>query len=354
MSSADPCVAALATATPQFEVPQSDARAFARGFFAADFPHIDRLLTAFDNTGIAKRHMARPIGWYAEPHRFVEKNAVYVETALELSQSAATAALERSGVDPSEIGSVVLVSSTGVATPSLDSTLVPKLGLSPAVRRVPIWGLGCAGGAAGLARTAELVRGTGKPALLIAVEVCSTTFVHGDRSKSNLIATALFGDGAAAAVVVPETRAGCPQVVGSHSRLLEDSADVMGWIVHDEGLQVRFAKSIPQIVRDVVPQFLTDLIAAQGLQRSDVEQFVLHPGGAKVLEAYARALEVEPEALAHSHAVISEFGNMSSPTVLFVLDRFMRAGVPSGSWGTAIGLGPGFSAEGVLLRWSES
>jgi alkylresorcinol/alkylpyrone synthase len=345
----DPRVLAVATALPPHRVPQSAARAFARGFFARDVPAIDRLLPAFDNTGIEERRLACPIDWYEEPHTFVEKNAIYRRVALELSTEAATRALEASRIDPSTLGAVVFVSTTGIATPSLDSFLIQRLDVPRSVARVPIWGLGCAGGAAGLARAAELSRGTGRPVLLVSVEVCSTTFVHGDRSKSNLIATALFGDGAAAVVVGPGTEG--LALRSGHSHLLDDSEDVMGWELTDEGLKVRFARSIPAVVGSIVPGFVAAVAAEADLPTDAIGQFVVHPGGAKVLHAYEDALQVERSALDDAWAVLQAHGNMSGPTVLFVLERFLRRVPPTGAPGLLLGLGPGFSAEGVLFSW---
>jgi alkylresorcinol/alkylpyrone synthase len=241
----------------------------------------------------------------------------------------------------------VFVSSTGIATPSLDATLVQQLELPRTIVRVPLWGLGCAGGAAGLARAAALCRGLGQPVLLVAVEVCSATFVAADLSKSNLIATALFGDGAAAAVIAPHGDG--PELLGGYARLLDDSQDVMGWNVRDDGLQVRFARSIPQIVRELAPSFVREAAAAVGVSSDAIEHFVLHPGGAKVLEAYAAALALPPDRLAVSREVLRMYGNMSSPTALFVLDAFVRAPHRAGL-GIVIGLGPGFCAESVVLR----
>ena len=342
-------VRAVATAVPEHRLSQTEARAFARAFFAADLPHIDRLVRAFGNTGIAERQLAQPIAWYREPHDFPEKNEVYRRTALRLSEDAARRALARAGVEASALGAIVFVSTTGVSTPSLDSFLVQILDLPRSIARVPIWGLGCAGGAAGLARAAELARGTGRPVLLIAVEVCSATFVHGDRSKSNLIATALFGDGAAAAVVTPDDNG--VEILGGWSELLDDTEDVMGWTLREEGLQVRFARSIPGIVADVVPGFARAAARAAQVEPASLHHYVLHPGGAKVLQAYETALGVPQVRIETAWQVLRAHGNMSSPTVLFVLERFMAQAPRTGANGLLLGLGPGFCAEGAVFRW---
>jgi alkylresorcinol/alkylpyrone synthase len=344
-----PAIAAVHTAVPRHTLAQADLQAFAGRFFAGEFRELPRLLRAFDHAGVHTRQLARPLDWFDVPRSFPEKNAVWQEVALELAEKATRGALERADVPAADLGAIVFVSSTGLATPSLDARLVQNVGMSRAVSRVPIWGLGCAGGAAGLARGADLCRGTGRPILVVAVEVCSATFVHEDRSKSNLIATALFGDGAAAVVLRPHGPG--PRILAGHSRLLDDSEDVMGWILRPEGLQVRFARSIPAIVREVAPTFVSDAAAKVGASRRDLRHFVLHPGGAKVLAAWSEALDLPESAIAPARAVLGAHGNMSSPTALFVLERFLADTAPADQLGALVGLGPGFSAEGVIFRW---
>lgn len=342
-------VRAVASAAAPHRIPQGAMRAFARRQFARHLPAIDRLLRAFDNTGIEERQFARPLEWYESPRDFAEKNDAWREAALDLAARACVAALERAGLAPAEVGALVCVSTTGIATPSLDSALIPALGLPRSAARVPLWGLGCAGGAAGLARAAELARARGRPVLLVAVELCSVTFVHSDRSTSNLIATALFGDGAAAAVIAPDGEG--PRLVATHSLLLDDTQDVMGWNLVADGLQVRFAKSIPAIVRSTLPRFRRELAAAAGAEPSQMHHLVLHPGGTKVLAAYESSLEVPAARISCAREVLRDHGNMSSPTLLFVLERFLRTTPATDELGMAVALGPGFSAEGVAFRW---
>ena len=342
-------IASVATAVPEHVVTQSDARAFARHVFGAHVPDIERLLPAFDNTGIERRYLVRPLEWFETPRPFVEKNAVYRETALELSRSAATKALDASGLDPADVGAILFVSTTGLATPSLDSFLIRHLGLSRTVVRLPIWGLGCAGGAAGLARAAELTTVLGKPTLLVAAEVCSTTFVETDRRKSNLIATALFGDGAAAVVLRPGSEGA--EVLSGHSHLVDDSEDVMGWQVEADGLRVVFSRSIPRLVSDLAGRIAADAAEGAGLSREALANFVFHPGGAKVLAAYAETLALDAEHLRHATSVLRDYGNMSSPSVLFVLERFLAGEPQAGRPALLMALGPGFSAESVVFRW---
>jgi alkylresorcinol/alkylpyrone synthase len=350
--SSSPRLSSIATATAPYPLLQADVREFARGFFSADFPHLDRLLRAFDHAGIDARQLGRPLSWFREPHSFADKNAAWREVATDLGHTAATRAIEASGVARRDFAAFVFVSSTGIATPSLDAHLVQSLELPRSIARTPIWGLGCAGGAAGLGRAAALCRGLQRPVLLVAAEVCSATFLHDDRSKSNLIATALFGDGAAAAVLSPGGPG--PHVLGAHSHLIDDSTDVMGWTLRDDGLQVRFSRSIPGIVRSVAPRFVADTMGTVGATRADIDWWALHPGGAKVLDAYTEALQLRPEQVHEARDVLREHGNMSSPTALFVLERLLRTPPSVGSLGLCIGLGPGFCAEAVVLRGGET
>jgi len=183
----------------------------------------------------------------------------------------------------------------------------------------------------------------------VSVEICSATFVHEDRSKSNLVATALFGDGAAAMVIAPDGEG--PAVLGGFSLLIDDSADVMGWTVRESGFQVRFARSIPHIVQQYVPGVVEDALRQYDVRRDELAHFVMHPGGAKVLAAYEEALSLEPGQLDHARSVLRDHGNMSSPTVLFVLERWLAETPAEDRPGLLMGLGPGFCAEGAMLRW---
>ncbi|MCX7803279.1 MAG: stilbene synthase [Meiothermus ruber] len=344
-------VLSVATAHPPYKVSQPEARALAEVLFEG-MAGLERLLNIFENTGIESRYLAAPLEWFAAPHSFSEKNQRWFDTALELCEQASREALGLAGLKPQQVGAVVLVTSTGLATPSLEAYLAQRLGLPLSVLRLPLWGLGCAGGAAGLARAAELAQqNPGRYVLLVAVELCSLTFVRGDKSKSNLVATSLFADGVAAAVL--GQGAGGPAVLGGFSRLLPDSYAVMGWDLGLEGLQVRFAQSIPALVEGALGPLIEDGLAGYGLSSQDVQTWTLHPGGAKVLAAYRNGLGVDEKSLEAAFCVLKKYGNMSSPTVLFVLERQMyQLERPApGSKGLLLALGPGFAAEGVVLQW---
>jgi alkylresorcinol/alkylpyrone synthase len=351
----NPRVLSVATAVPKHRVSQETARDFARLMFSETYRAVERLLPIFDNAHIDSRHFCMPPEWFGEDHTFPEKNALYVKHALDLSEKAATRALDRAGVRPEDVGAIFFVSTTGISTPSLDSKLIFRLGLPEHARRIPIWGLGCAGGAGGLARAADYVRAyPEKPVLFVGVELCGLTFVKGDRSKSNLVGTSLFADGAAAVLLGIEasgTDATEPELHGSYSTTWPGTEDVMGWDLVEAGLQVRFAKSVPQIVHEKMRGNLEAACASLGLGLEDLRHFVLHPGGTKVLEAYEETLGLKPGELDLSWEILRNYGNMSSVSVLFVLERFLEdypAG--SGEYGTISALGPGFSAEHVLFR----
>ncbi|MBX7078166.1 MAG: type III polyketide synthase [Nannocystaceae bacterium] len=340
-----PCVRGLGTALPEHAIGLHDAEAFARRRFAA-LPGLERLLPAFAHTGIAQRHLVRPLAWFESPRSFAEKNAVWAEGAVELGTAAATQALAHAELAHADIAAIVWVTSTGIATPSLDAALVARLGLRRDVQRLPLWGLGCAGGAAGLARAAALCRGLQRPVLLVAAEICSATFVAADCSRRNLVATALFADGAAAAVLAPQGPG--PRILGGAAQLLPDSEDVMGWDLRDEGLQVRFARSIPALVQTMLPEFVTAALHGVQRPREALRHFALHPGGAKVLAAYQQCLGLDDEQLAPARAVLQRCGNMSSPTALFVLQQLLARGVSG--LGVVVGLGPGFCAEAAVFE----
>lgn len=339
-------------APPPHVVGQDEAADFARARFGRAIPHLDRLMPLFANTGITSRRLCRPRSWYDEPHDLAEKNAAYIEGATELCAAAGRELLERRGLSPEDIDRVYYVNSTGLATPSIDARLINVLGLNRRARRTPVWGLGCAGGVAGLAMAASDLAGRPRSrALVFVAEMCTLTFLEDDYSKSNLVATALFGDGVAAALLAGDETpdAGYP-VLGTRSMLFPDSLDVMGWSVVSRGLQVVFDQRIPAIIRAHAADELDALLDARGLGRTDVDEFLYHPGGPKVLQAYAEAYGIDASRFHWSRDVFRDFGNMSSATVLYVLARYLAAH-PPGRGGHAVvsALGPGFSSEALLL-----
>ncbi|MBA2691669.1 MAG: stilbene synthase [Rubrobacter sp.] len=350
MIGANPKIFSVATAVPLHRIGQSEAKSFARSMFGGAHRDIGRLMPLFDNVSVENRHFCVPREWFDEDHTFAEKNDLYIENALVLSEKAARRAIAKAGIEPSDIGAIYFVSTTGISTPSLDSKLIFSLGLSEHTKRVPIWGLGCAAGAAGLARASEHARlYPEKPVLLVAVELSGLTFQRGDLSKANLISTSLFSDGAAA-VVVGNGGSG-PEILGSRSTTWPDTEDVMGWRLVEGGLEVRLSKSVPIIVREKFRDDLVGACASLGEDIGNIEHFLLHPGGAKVLSAFEEVLGLGSGGLPLSRNILREYGNMSAATVLFILERFVEGGeYEAGHLGVLSAMGPGFSAEHVLFR----
>jgi alkylresorcinol/alkylpyrone synthase len=339
----------VAGALPPHRVGQEEAKVFARGMFSRRHGDFERLLPIFDNVHVENRYFCVPVEWFERDHTFPEKNALYVEHALDLSEKAARRAMDRVGAEPKDIGAVFFVSTTGFSTPSLDSKLIFRLGLSEHTRRVPIWGLGCSAGASGIARAAEHARlYPDQIVLLVAVELSGLTFQRGDRSKSNLISTSLFADGAAAVLLGGSTG---PEVLGSYSTTWPDTEDVMGWDLVETGLKVQLSKSVPTIVREKFRDNLQEACDHLGLDFEEIRHFVLHPGGSKVLDAFEDVLGLKPGGLTTSRDVLRDCGNMSSVTVLFILERFLEGReFASGDLGVLSAMGPGFSAEHVFFR----
>lgn len=348
-----PVIRSLVTGTPPHLTPQSEIREAARTLFPrmAARPY---MLDVFDNAQIDTRALARPLAWYAQPRGFGEKNAAFLEEARTLIRRLAAEALEQAQVAPADVDAVVVANTSGLSTPSLDADLIGFLGINRHAARLPVWGLGCAGGAAGLARAADLVRAGFQRVLYVAVELCSLTLVKGDESGSNFVGTALFSDGGAALVVTHPDLPGPPPLAalhGAYSTLIEHSEDIMGWDVVDDGLKVRFSRDIPTLVRGMMRENVQEALAAHGWRRRQVQTFVVHPGGVKVLAAYEEALGLPDGALDTSRRVLRSHGNMSSATVLFVLEEALKD-APTGR-ALLSAMGPGFSAEHVLLAFSE-
>ncbi|MGA8941218.1 MAG: 3-oxoacyl-[acyl-carrier-protein] synthase III C-terminal domain-containing protein [Thermoactinomyces sp.] len=355
-----PKIFAVGTAVPPYPIRQEEAWQFARKMFADSFEQIDRYRPIFENTSIRCRYLCKPQAWYKREHTFVEKNKAYFEAAISLGEQAIWQCLDKAGITAEEIDHFVFVSTTGFSTPSIDAYLINRLSMKRDVKRTPIWGLGCAGGAAGLMRASEYARANpAEKVLMLAVECCSLTFCSSDHSKSNLVATSLFADGAAAVLLggenvsLPDQNRNFPEILHSGSYLWPDSEDVMGWKFSDEGMNVIFSKSIPDLVhREMMPavQFFLDKV---GLKLPQIKYFITHPGGKKVLDAYQEVLSLPDGCLDLSRQVLQAYGNMSSATILFVLERELERCHDPESYGLMAALGPGFSLELALLHWDK-
>jgi alkylresorcinol/alkylpyrone synthase len=329
-------------------VAQSEAKEAARRAWGGKPTLFDRLSGVFDNAGIAQRHIVAPQDWYEQPHGWHDRNKLYLGAAMDLFERAATSAIEKAGLEPHEIDGVVTVSTTGIATPSLEARLGPKLGLRPDIRRVPVFGLGCAGGVNGLAITARLANAEpGSHWLFVTVETCSISIRLDSDDPAAIVATALFGDGAAAAVV--RSGAHCIGTIsGAAEKLWPDTQRIMGWEVEDPGLAVVFDRAIPPFVEENMADAVDEMLAGMSLTRSDIDRFCCHPGGVKVIDAIETALELPQGELNLEREVLNDCGNMSAPTVLFVLERLIQRGLPKRTMLTAFG--PGFTCAGLLLE----
>lgn len=326
----------------------------AEAHFSRGLPQTSRLLKVFDHAHVANRYFCVPPSWFTRAHTFEERNAQYTASTLSLGAEVISRCLNQVGARPRDVDSIVFVSSSGLATPSPDAHLVGELGFRPDTRRIPIFGLGCVGGAAGLSHAAQLARGAAPcNVLLLALELNSITFQDEDFSAGNLVASSLFSDGAAAALInARPAAAGGFEIVDSCSRLWPDSTGLMGWNFRSTGFQVIFSPRIPSLITRYFPGCVDELLDRNNLSLGEISHFLLHPGGARILDAYEGSLHLNGSCLDHSRYVLSHYGNMSSATVLFVLARALEASKPEPQdYALAAAFGPGFSSELLLLRW---
>lgn len=344
-----------AVAYPRHVMSTADMVALAEREYGRS-PDIERIKAMIGNTQIAERSFAVAPQQLERGTGLAARAALYLEHALPLACEVSRAALDHAALRADEIDAIILASCTGFVMPSLDAYLMNRIGLPRTIKRMPLAQLGCVAGASALLKASDHCRAFPHArVLVVCVELSSLCFHPEFDDLSSAVCASIFGDGAAACVVAPEpwwSASRGPELLGSYSHLIDQSEDVMGWDLEPEGLRVRFAPTIPRIVEDMAAEILLDAARTARLGvRDPIEQLVVHPGGRKVLDAYARALELEPDALRHARDVLREYGNMSSPTVLFVLERFLADTPPSGRAGLLLGLGPGFCAEGVVFRW---
>ena len=350
MQSRQPCLAAIATAVPPHALGQEEVTRRARLIYAERGTiDLERMMPVFANSTIERRYSCVPIEWYENPRGWTERNALYLEHAQSLLERAARDCLDRAGMTPRDIDAVVTVSTTGIATPSLDALLSNRMGFRPDVKRLPIFGLGCAGGVLGLARAADWARAMpGARVLYLVVELCALSFRRNDTSKSNIVATALFGDGAAAAVLTGDGRGGGAVFGPGGEHLFPDTLGIMGWDVGEDGLKAVFSRDIPALVKREMRDASSAFLARSRLALKDVDRFVCHPGGTKVLGALEDAFGIAENTLTVEREVLRDYGNMSAATLLFVLERVMRQRPHGRMMLTA--MGPGFTAGFQLLE----
>jgi alkylresorcinol/alkylpyrone synthase len=336
----------LATAVPPHRLDQDDVAAVARKFFPRSFERFPKLADVFVNSGIESRYSVCPLEWFDAPHDWSDRTRVYLDGASELFVKAARSALKQAKIAARDIDTIVTVSSTGIATPSLEARVARKMGFRPDAARVPVFGLGCAGGVTGLATAAKFARATpGATVLLVVIELCTLAF-RGDRGdKADVISTALFGDGAAAAVLRYGKRPGLLRIGAAREHMWPDTLDIMGWSVDPAGFGVILSRSLPKFVEQrlagPVRRFAKEI-------KERAPRFICHPGGAKVIAAIEAALKLKPGVLNDEREVLRRYGNMSAPTVLFVLERALRRGLKGPAMLSA--LGPGFTASFLAVE----
>ena len=347
-----PRLLALATAVPPHELAQAEVAAVAPRLFPDRGEELARLLPVYANAGIERRYSCLPLADYLAPGDWRGRNARYIDGALDLLEEAACRCLAEAGLGPGAVDALVTVSTTGLATPSLDARLMGRLAFRPDVERLPVFGLGCAGGVLGLGRAAALAAARpGARVLLLVVELCARTFRHGDQSNANIVASAIFGDGAAAALISAGAadHEDAPALVHWGEHTWPDSLEVMGWSVENDGLGVVFSRDIPTIVRRDLGAALDSYLARHGLERGDIDHYVSHPGGAKVVRALEEAFGLRRGTLVEAREVLRRYGNMSAASVLFVLEA-VRRGRGLGGRQLLSALGPGFTAAFATLE----
>jgi len=348
-----PRIAAVRHTLPEHCYAQDEIARVVAELFVEEVDDLQRLQQVFANARINQRHLVMPLDWYRTPCPPAERNRLYLERGLELLRRAGAACLDALNWPRQQVDQVICVSTTGHATPSLDARLINLLGLRRETARLPIWGLGCAAGVAGLSRAFDYCRAyPERVVLLSALECCSLTLMQNDLSQKNLVGTALFADGAAAALVVgDQVDLPGPRLLAHGSYLFPDSYEIMGWHFVDDGMELVLSPQLPELISHELPHLVQAFLAQHGCSLSDITYHLAHPGGARVVDAYLQGLGLPESALRISSQVLNRVGNLSSVTILLVLEKWL-AQTPSARLGKGLvsAFGPGFSAELLLLE----
>src|ERR1700722_17612543 len=353
-----PSLAAVSKIDFPFRVSQQEVKQCAKDLFAPSFPQVERMMGAFDNTAIKTRNFCKPLDYYSTLHGFQEQNADYIRISLEYSVKAIDSCLISAQIKKDEITDLIFISTTGLSTPSLDALIINNMKLNQHINRIPIFGLGCAGGVGGFSKASILAKANPDAVvLLVAVELCSLTLLRNDYTKSNFIGSSLFADGVAACIITGDNHPNKTKkeitFLATQSKLYYDTLDVMGWEFLDKGFKVLFSQDIPAIISKNIYNDICSFLAKNQLTLPDIKNFIFHPGGTKVLTAYEEALPVNGDFLKNTREVMNNNGNMSSPTVLYVLERFFSRGFENG-YGLMLSMGPGFSSEMALLHLNNN
>lgn len=351
-------IASVARALPQRRYDQSDICRSLEQIWADRPSAASRVAGLLENTRVRSRHLVLQLEDYSEPRTFGQNNDLWIEHAQALGQEALELALERAGLVATDIDAIFSVSVTGIASPSLEARLANKMNLRSDIKRTPIFGLGCVAGAAGISRAVDYVKAyPDQVAVLVSVELCSLTFQPDDTSVANLISTGLFGDGAAAVVVVGEERArklGTKglRVIDTRSVFYHDTEDLMGWKISERGFDIILSPSVPNVAREMLAPGVDEFLSGHDLARKDIASWICHPGGPKVLSAMQAGLGLSDHDVRFAWKVLAEQGNLSSTSVLMALDETLQAGgVEVGERGMLLAMGPAFCSEFVLFEW---
>jgi alkylresorcinol/alkylpyrone synthase len=347
-------IVSAASAFPERHYKQQAITDALKKNWARQLTSVDVLDRLHSRTGVDYRHMVLPLQAYEGVDSWGKANSLWIEAAERLGKSALCRAMVNAGIVPSQLNALIFVSVTGVASPSIDAKLINLLGLSPNIKRMPIFGLGCVAGAAGIARAADYVRAfPDQIAALVSVELCSLTWQREDLSVANLISSGLFGDGAAAVLVAgADTPYQGPEILATRSIFYPNTEDVMGWDISEKGFQIVLSADVPKVVREHLRPDVDAFLADHGLTRGDVASWIIHTGGPKVLEAVQEGLELPQCALQKSWECLRMVGNLSSASVLVVLEDVLKSGGGEpGTYSVLAAMGPGFCSELLLLRW---
>ncbi len=346
-------VVATSTTVPEYIVTLDDVKAHLQRIFLLEGSRLDGMMSIVDNSHVRRRFTIFPLEYTIEPRPLTKTNLEYIEHAIRLGTKAATECLSRANMRPEEIDWIITVSCTGFMIPSLDAYLIESMGFRRDVRRIPITELGCAAGAAALSRAFELLHsGTGENVLVVSVELPSLTFQRRNFTPANIISSILFGDGAGAAIVSTSKGPG-PQILQTETFLFPQSHDAMGFDLKDDGFHILLSKDVPDLIRGEIKGLVDSFLGKSGLQRNDIAAYVLHPGGRKLMDYMEAELDLCRCKTEPSWNMLSEYGNLSSASVLFVLDEWLtKRKVADGDYGLMAAFGPGFSAELLLLRWA--
>jgi alkylresorcinol/alkylpyrone synthase len=346
-----PHILSVATAVPPHRLDQARARD-EMALLARTHPEIQRLVPVFDRSGVETRYLVHPPEWYLEPRSFEERNREYVARGLELAEEAARSCLDAAGLQPADVDDIFFVTTTGLATPSMDALLSARLGLRPTVRRWPLFGLGCAGGAGALARARDVLEASPQGrALVVSVELCSLVFSRHAMTATDLVGVALFGDGAAAVLLGGEEENRGIEIVATRARLFAEAQHLMGWNFTGDGMRLVLSRDIPAFVSTQAAPEVREFLAGHGTTLGCIEHCMLHPGGPKVMATYRSAFGLPESAVRTARESMRRFGNLSSASVLFMLKDVVDSNPMAGQTGLILALGPGFACEMLLLRW---